>query len=330
MNEWAFEQRLCAHLEARGALVARQLGAGVHAPGNRVVDVVRVEPGPAFDGRAALTPHEIPGLVLEADLGAGRARYWKDAVRGLDAHPERAREAVDRAVEIGFLEAERRGGRTYVRQAARYPDEWFGGLTAIENKPDLASPGDLETQLRTDVSLGLVDRVVLATASHVTGAHRNRLPEAVGLWRFHPERDELEVLREPRQLPVGEPGIELLERRPARDDVAVVPPAAKARARRRLAERAYGKGWRPGAHAGCGHAREATVAGVGGLTRCAAFDRLVDPATDCGAGCPAYEAADPPAVDPDAARDEGSPWVAEPAGRAREQGSLDAFTAEDG
>ena len=328
MREHAFELRLCAHLEARGDLVARQLGAGVAAPAGRVVDVLRVEPGPDFDARTALTDAAIPALAVAADVGAGRARYWKDAVRHLDVHPERTREAVERAVAVGFLEAERRRGRTYVRQVARYPD-WFAGLTAVENKPDLDAPGDLAAQLRTDVSLALVDRVVLATASHVTRAHLHRWPDEVGVWRFRPEAGDLEVVREPTTLPVDRPGIELLERRPGRDDVAVVDAAEKARARVRLAERAYGKGWRTDAPAGCAHARVETVEGVAGLPGCAHFDRLVEPAVECGPSCPGFEAADPPAFDPRAARDRTSPWVADPRGRAREQGSLARFARDD-
>ncbi len=324
VREFEFELRLCAHLEARGELVARQLGAGVARPANRIVDVLLVEPGPEFDARAALTDAAIPGLAVAADVGVGRARYWKDAVRGLDVHPDRARAAVERAVEAGFLEAERRNGRTYVRQVARYPD-WVGGLTAVENKPDLAEPGDLATQLRTDVSLALVDRVVLATASHVTRAHRHRLPDEVGIWRFHPDDGELEVVREPERLPVGAPGVELLARRPGRDEVRVVDAGAKARARRRLAERAYGKGWRPDALPGCANAEAAERDGVGGLPGCSWHGRLVDPAGECGPSCPGYEPADPPSVDLAAARDRTSPWVAAPAGRAREQAGLDRF-----
>ena len=323
MDEGAFELRLCARLEADGGLVARQLGAGVARPAGRVIDVLRVDPGPAFEARAALTDAAVPELAIAAAVGTGRARYWKEAVRGLDVHPDRAREALDRAVEVGFLEAECRRGRTYVRQVARYPD-WFDGLTAVENKPDLAAPGDLETQLRTDVSLAVVDRVVLATASHVTRAHLNRLPEAVGVWRFHDD-DTIEVVREPEALAIDRPGIELLERRPGRDDVRVVDVEAKARARRRLAERAYGKGWRPETLPGCAHATATRRSGVDGVPYCRHFGRVVEPGTACGPACPGFEAATAPAYDPREARDRHSPWVADPPGAARTQGSLDGF-----
>ena len=324
MREWAFELELCAHLEARGGLVARQLGAGVVRPGGRVVDVLRVEPGPGFAARTGLTADAIPEPVVAADVGVGRWRERRAVVRGLDARPDRARAAIERAVEVGFLETTRRRGRTLVRQVARYPD-WVGGLTAIENKPDLDVPGDLSTQLRVDVSLALVDRVVLATASYVTRAHLNRLPDPVGVWRFDPETDALTVVREPTPLPVDEPGIELVDRHPGRDDVRVVGVEAKARARRRLAERAYGKGWRPEPPAGCAHATLQPTAGVGGLPACDHFDRLVDPGLDCGPACPAFAPGVAPPWDRRVLRDRHSPWVADPAGRTRTQGSLDRF-----
>lgn len=325
MTEWALEQRLCAHLEATGALVARQLGTGVAQPANRVADVVLVGSGPQFDTRRQLTDTAIPSLVLEADIGVGRARYWKDTVRGLEVHPERARSAIHRAIEIGFLEAERRNGRLYVRQAARYPADWFGELTAIEVKPDLDRPGDLATQLRTDVSLGVVDRVVLATTSHVTRAHLHQFPNPVGVWRVSPEEPTHDVVRPLEPLPVKDPGVELLSRQPGRADIAIVEPAAKIRTRRGLAERAYGKGWRPEPPIGCEHATVWTVAGVGGLPACTHYDQLVDPPTDCGPSCPAFESAEPPPYERLAARDRHSPWLAEPPGRARRQGNLQRY-----
>jgi hypothetical protein len=320
VREFAFELSLCAHLEREcgreGGLLARQLGGAVHAPGSRILDVVRIEPGSEFEERAAITPERIPLPAIEADVGVGRARSRKDA---FDCAPDRAREVVDRAVEVGFLERERRGGREYVRQTARYPD-WFSTLTAIENKPDLSSPGDLERQLRFDTSLGLVDEVVLATGSYVTRAHLNRLPEAVGVWRF--DGDEIEVVREPTRLSPGEWGVELGERRPLRTDVSFVSPGEKACKRRRIAERAYGKGWRVEPPA-CTSAETESVAGAS-LPYCTYYERIVDPG-ECGPGCPEYEPGEPPAVDHEAERDRRTPWVADPRGRRRRQAGLDRF-----
>ncbi|WP_101294116.1 DUF5787 family protein [Halegenticoccus soli] len=317
--EFAFELALCAHLEeATDGVVARQLGAAVAAPGGRIVDVCLVEPGPEFDERTAIAAETIPPLAVESDVGVGSAVYWKDA---FDCHPDTARRVTDRALELGFFEAERRSGREYVRRAVRYPD-WFSRLVGIENKPDLGSPGDLERQLRTDVSLALFDEVYLATESYVTRAHLNRLPEEVGVWRFDPASGEREVIREATALPVGETGIEPIEARPLETEIAAVSAGEKARKRRRIAERAYGKGWRTDELPACARAR----ATADGRPRCDHFGRVVDPGTECGPSCPAFEPADPPDVDLDAIREERSPWVADPAGVARRQAGLDRFT----
>ncbi|EMA33340.1 DUF5787 family protein [Halobiforma nitratireducens] len=332
MSEFAFELELCAHLEARReALVARQLGASVADPGGRILDVVCLEQGPEFEDRTAIASETIPDAAIAADVGPGRARYWKDAFA--ECHPDRARRAMDRACEIGFFERERRNGREYVRQVSRYPD-WYDRIVGIENKPDLERPGDLESQLRTDASLGLVDEVVLATESYVTRAHLNRIPEEVGVWRVH--RDgantddssdtglDLEVIREPATLAVDEPGIEPLESHPGRTDVAVVSPDAKARARRRIAERAYGKGWRTYEFPGCGtcstkRAENAT------LPHCEWHGRLVDATLECGPSCPEYESESAPEVDLEGERDRETAWQAEPDGRQRRQSGLDRF-----
>ncbi|QLD90593.1 hypothetical protein HWV07_16735 [Natronomonas salina] len=319
MREYAFELAMCAAVEAASdGVVARQLGTHT-----RVVDAVEVLPGPGFDDRVAITPETIPGLAVESGVGVGRARYWKDAV---DASPEHARDVVDRAVDVGFFEAERRNGRRYVRQTARYPD-WFSGLRAYENKPDLGRPGDLELQLRKDVSLALFDEVVLVTESYVTGAHLNRIPPEVGVRRFDAETGDFEVVREATPLPSDEPGIAVLDEHPARVDVEPVTADEKARLRRRVAERAYGKGWRPSALPACasGEARGPGFAPGDELPYCTWKGRFVDPARECGDGCDGYEAAAPPAADPEAVRAERSPWDPDPDGARRRQAGLDRF-----
>jgi hypothetical protein len=324
VSEFAFELELCAHLESRReGLLARQLGGSVADPGGRILDVVRVEPGPEFDDRRAITPHAIPDAAIASAVGTGRARYWKDA---FGCHPKWAREATDRAIEIGFFERDRRNGRDYVRQVARYPD-WYDRIVGIENKPDLGRPGDLESQLRTDVSLGLVDEVVLATESYVTGAHRNRIPDEVGIWRVHRADGtvrEIDVLREPTPLSPTEPGIEPLEYHPGRTDIAVVSPAAKARTRRRIAERAYGKGWRTYEFPDCGACRADDSSGAT-LPYCEWAGRVVDVSADCDAACPGYEPADESDVDLAAERARRTPWIAEPEGRRHRQSGLGRF-----
>ena len=321
MREFAFELALCAHLEAGfDGIVSRQLGAS--GSGSRVIDVVRIEPGPGFDDRAGLTPEAIPDAAIESRVGAGEARYWKDC---FDCHPERAREATERAIEIGFFEPERRGGREYVRQVTRYPDDWFGRIVGIENKPDLDSPGDLEDQLRTDASLAMLDEAVLATASHVTGAHLHRIPDEIGVWRFDPGSETREVVREPTPLSPVEPGIEPLDRGATRTDVRVVSTVEKARARRRLAERAYGKGWRTYGFPSCERVESDEYAGASGLPYCGWKGRFVHAAAECGPSCPGHDPAEPPDVEFEGERDRRSSWVCDPDGQRRRQAGLDRF-----
>jgi len=330
VREFDFELQLCAHLEADyEGILARQLGGSVAEPGGRILDVVCVEPGPEFDDRLTLSPKSIPTAAIESAVGPGRARYWKSAFPD-GCHPDHARRAVDRACEIGFFERERRGGRDYVRQVARYPD-WAGRLIGIENKPDLGRPGDLEVQLRTDVSLGLLDEAILCTGSYVTGAHLNRIPDEVGVWRFNPE-DGIEVIREPTPLAVTRPGIEPLEYLPGRTDIAVVSAEQKARTRRRIAERAYGKGWRTYELPACGacrpDSRPADGAGVHAtLPYCTWNERTVEPAAECGTACPGYEPGGDTGteVDLEAEREANTPWIADPAGHRRQQSGLERF-----
>ncbi len=314
--EFGFELALAARLESEWPVVSRQLGASVHD--SRVMDLVCVEPGPAFDERVALTPETIPPAAIESEVGPGRARYWKAA---FDCHPERAERAVEAAVDCDFFERERRGGRTYVRQVSRYPD-WFDRIVGVENKPDLGRPGNLETQLLTDVELGLLDAVVLATASHVTGAHRNRIPDEVGIWRFDPETGERTVLREPDPLPVDEPGIDICDRSSARTEIRVADAGEKARARRALAERAYGKGWRTYEMPAC-----ARVNPDGrGLPYCPWKGRIVRPATECGPECGGHDPAEPPRFDPGERRAANTAWDPDPEGQTSTQAGLERFS----
>ena len=331
MSEFAFELQLCAHLERSYPLVSRQLGAGVHDPGGRVIDVLCVTPGPAFEARTRLTPHAIPAAVVEADVGVGE---WTRVGSAFDGPPERARRLAEAGADAGFLECERRGGQTVVRQAARYPDDWFGRLIGVENKPDLGTPGALETQLRTDVSLGVLDEVWLATASYVTRAHLNRIPGEVGVWRVHLDEtddepgagvDRVEVVREATPLDSDGAGIELLAEHPGRTDVAVASGAQIARQRRRMAERAYGKGWRTYAMPACANAAAGASSGTTGLPYCAYKDRLVDAAGECGADCGGYEQSPAPAVELEAERARRSAWNREPERVARTQSGLDRF-----
>jgi len=316
--EFRFEVALCRWLEANTEwLVARQLGGAVASSGSRIVDICCLKPGPEFAARTEITSEEIPALAIESDAGIGEAVFWREA---FDCSPDHARSVIEQAVDCGFFEVERRSGQQYVRQSTRYPD-WIGGLIGIENKPELSRPGDLDRQLRIDVSLGLFDEVILATESYVSRAHLNRIPEAVGVWRFDPETGERTVVREPKPLPTAEPGVELQTSKPLQTDIEFVTAEQKAHKRRRIAERAYGKGWRSYEFTGCDR-MESTE---DGRPHCSWFDCVVNPAVDCGADCEGFESGEPPAVDVKGIRDRRSPWIANPEGVQRTQSGLDRF-----
>ncbi len=323
MREFAFELTVCAALEDRSdGIIARQLGTH-----NRIVDVVEVIPGPAFGERTKITPNAIPSPAIESDVGVGRARRPKNA---FDTHPDRADGLADRAVELGFFENVYRNGRRYVRQTVRYPD-WIGGICAFENKPDLGRPGDLKLQLRKDVSLSLFDEVILVTESYVTGAHLNRIPEQVGVWRFDPDEGEFAVIRNPVRLRSSETGIAVLDEFPARVDIEPVTADKKAILRRRIAERAYGKGWRPEEDSGCARLHPDSPAFDDArdmLPYCEWKDRFVDCVRECDSECGGFKIADDSIIDTDSVRDRRSPWVRDPDGVKRQQVGLDSFYRE--
>lgn len=337
VREYGFELRLAAHLERDGlpgladvedgGLLGRQLGTSVAGAGSRVMDLVYVEPGPDFDIRRRLSGRTIPPVAIESDVGVGRFQPLASAI---DAPPEIARRIGEAAAEAGFFELARRSGSVVARQTTRYPD-WFGRLVGIENKPDLGSPGDLAAQLRQDRSLRVLDAVILATETYVTRAHLNRLPDAIGVWRVDFDApDPIEVIREPSRLRTDGAGFEVVDAGPGRVDVEPVSQADKARQRRRIAERAYGKGWRTFELPACATADPTAVAGTTGLPGCSWKGRLVDPAAECGPSCSGHEPAAAPVPErgPEAERERRTPWVADPPGVARRQVDLDHFRSE--
>lgn len=319
MTEGAFEVAVCAHLEnKRDGIIARQLGGGVSVPSNRVLDTVVIEPGMEFDKRTKLTDSTIPPVAIESSIGPGRA---SPAMPAFDCHPRRAKRIIDRAVEVGFFERERRGSRTVIRQVDRYPD-WVGSLMGIENKPDLDKPGALQRQLRIDVALGLLDRVVLATESHITAAHEKRFPNPVGIWQVTRNDDgvidNVDVHRVAKPLDGG--GVEVLEEHPGRTDIDIVDDESLAQARRRVAERAYGKGWRPTLYPSCSSMSPSDT----GIPYCEYYKSVVDP-NRCGQDCPGYKSSHHPNIAVEEMRDALSGWVADPPGMTRQQSALDRY-----
>lgn len=318
--EFAFELALCAALEQSDRVVGRQHGGAVIAAGSRIVDVCILEPGPAFEDRTAITAETIPAPVIEADIGPGEATPAQEV---FDTRLDRRTQIIERACEVGYLTCERRGGKQLLRATTRYPDDWFGRLVAIENKPDLNRPGDLEAQLQFDAALGLFDAVVLATETYVTRAHLNRIPEIVGVWRFDPDTGDRTVIREAATIDPERPGVEIQEEHPLRTDIAVVGPRAKHRRRRRIAERVYGQGWRP-TPPDCSHLR---LTGDG-RPFCEAFDRVINPGDDCP-DCQAKIPGDSPDLDRETLRANRTAWHPDPDGTATRQSGLTQFSTDE-
>jgi len=137
-----------------------------------------------------------------------------------------------------------------------------------------------------------------------------------------PDSGERTVVREPTPLSTAEPGVELLASKPLRTDIEFVTPAEKGVKRRRIAERAYGKGWRSYEFSAC----QRMAATDDGRPHCSWFDCVVNPAVDCGPDCEGFESGESPAVDIEALRDSRSRWVADPEGVSRTQSGLDRFS----
>lgn len=322
MTEFGFEISLCAALETRQeGIIARQLGAGVDRSGRRIMDVVTIKPGPQFDRRTELTSDRIPDWLIEAPIGPGR---FRPADKVLAGDPQRRKERIDWGVDLGLLEYRRKNGTRMIRQTARYPDQWFETIVGVENKPDLGRPGDLDVQTRFDVSLGLLDYVIVATETHVTRAHLNRIPDEVGVWEYSPG-EEITVVQEPSRLAVTTHGIELVESRSDHMAIQPIDPDQKAIARRRLAERAYGKGWRTFSPPPCTQCTLVERHGTQSLPYCQAYDQIIHPATECGPDCPAYEPGDRPPTAFESERAQRTGWNRQLTEITRKQAGLDRF-----
>ena len=318
-EEFAFELALCSHLETTTEwVISRQLGAAVVHPGRRIIDICGVIPGSSFDTRSMITDERIPERAIAGPAGVGSSVRRSDAI---DGSPQTTEAAIEQALAADFFTIEHQNGQEHIRQTTRYPTGWFDQIIGIENKPDLKRPGGLTRQLQVDISLGLFDAVILATKTHVTRAHLNRIPDAVGVWQFDPDTADRTIIKQSTKLATGTPGIELGSDQSDHTEIHPVSSEKKARARRRVAERAYGKGWRNYPLPSCAHAETQPD----GRPYCAEFNCVINPAQSCDTECPAYTHAEPPRCNSDGLRDERSPWHSDPPGVRHRQSGLDRF-----
>ncbi|MFB6253164.1 MAG: DUF5787 family protein [Halobacteriaceae archaeon] len=319
MQEFAFELNLCEYLENhRRGIISRQLGASIHGGGaNRVMDIVHVSPGPAFEKRLSLGSSTIPPEAIKVPVSTGK---WQPVSEVFDKHPEHTNRIVKQAVKAGFFEFTRKDKQPVIRQVTDYP-VWYDTLTGIENKPNLNDPGNLSLQLDKDLALQLFDEIIVATTSYVTKAHLHRLPDEIGIWRFDPETSSLTVIRDPTQLNVQATGYDITETTPTRVDIKPVSQTEKHHKRRRIAELAFGKGWRIADLPACAHMEPSES----GLPMCTYYDRVVNPNRACSPSCEGFKSGDKPTIDTAHLREQNTEWEKEPTGFAREQSSLDIF-----
>ena len=217
-------------------IVSRQLGTQ-----QRRWDTIVIECDP--EGLAAR--REFGDRTIDSDLlpvvrhAPADWGYYRDALPD-PGYPWRyVREAIHRAAARGLVEKRKNGNRIEIRRKRPYP-EWVSRIIAIENKPDLdaSAAAALSGQLEHDVETALADEVWLATGrtgDRVEPALLRQFPVEAGVLTFdfsagtHANAATVDWL--PSTLDSG-------------TDSERFDPAEKARRRRLIAERAYGKGWR--------------------------------------------------------------------------------------
>ncbi|MFC7166540.1 DUF5787 family protein [Halospeciosus flavus] len=293
-HEFGFELRFCAwaerawdaHADSDDFVVARQLGTR-----GRRWDTVIVESTPeALRERAALGADTLdPDLQFLAEHAPAEWAWYRDALPD-PGYPWRyVRQAIHRGAARGVVEKRRNGNRIQIRRVGPYPD-WVERLVAVEHKPDLdaSAARDLADQLERDVALGLADEVWLATeatGARVEPALLEEMPVEVGILVFDPVAGDVEVVWYPRSLDPDAPG-----ERVRGGESESVDADRKAELRARIAERAYGRGWRhyvDNVRPDCRHFH-LRRADTGYVPACGAKG-CEQSESECGSSCPEFE-----------------------------------------
>jgi len=310
--EFGFELGVCGWAERHwpparereaAALVARQLGTK-----HRRWDTIVVECDPkGLAARARFGEQRLDSDLLGVVRHAPAEWAWyRDALPEPEYPWRYVREAVTRAADRGIVERRTRGGRVQLRRRWPYPD-WVERLVAIENKPDLnaSAARDLAGQLRQDVALALADEVWVATETdQETAALLADGPVEAGILTVEPDErgaSAVDVVWQPRTLPVGEPGTRILDRPSGGSHDAsawrfeYASPAWKADKRLAIAERAYERGWRAYVDSMRPDCRHFELRPTTAVARpfCPAKDRH-QTTRECSGDCPAFEP-EPPA-----------------------------------
>ncbi|MCU4750740.1 DUF5787 family protein [Halobacteria archaeon AArc-curdl1] len=308
-REFLFELRCCWWAErnwqpARAdstVLVARQLGTK-----RRRWDTIVFECDPdALAHRANFGPERLDSDLLHVIRNAPvEWAYYREALPH-PGYPWRyVRDAIHEADGRDILETRRAGNRIEIRRRWPYR-EWVDRIISIENKPDLdaSAARSLGPQLEYDVALALADEVWVATNrtdERVQPALLEGLPVQAGILSLDAESLEAETVWHPRTLAVDEPGTRILERPDGGSHDAsaarfeYVSPAAKARRRLEIAERAYERGWRSFVDTMRPDCRHFELRSQGQLLPFCRAKSRCQTARECRGSCPAFEP-EPPA-----------------------------------
>ncbi|KTG10208.1 hypothetical protein AUR64_11525 [Haloprofundus marisrubri] len=245
-SEFVFELLTCRWAERAwppeseresALVVARQLGTK-----KRRWDTVVVEADPeALAARAAFGDDELDSDLLHIVRHAPADWAWYRDALPHPGYPWRyVLAAIHRAAARGVVEKRRTGRRIEIRRVAPYPD-WVRRIVAVENKPDLdaSAARALSGQLEHDVETALADEVWLATAATgntVEPALLENIPVDVGILALDFSdgvvSDAGDVAWYPSSL-----SSDAKEGESEAD-------TDRTETRLRLAERAYGRGWR--------------------------------------------------------------------------------------
>ncbi len=267
-------------------IVSRQLGTQ-----QRRWDTIVIECDPeGLAARRAFGDRKIDSDLLPVVRHApAEWDYYRDALPD-PGYPWRyVREAIHRAAARGVVEKRKNGNRIEIRRKRPYPD-WVNRIVAIENKPDLdaSAAAALSDQLEHDVETALADEVWLATGrtgERVEPALLRQFPVEAGVLTFDltdgdratVDADAASVDWLPSTLDTGEASEQF-------------DAPEKARRRRWIAERAYGKGWRSFTETTRPDCRWFEVArtGRGTVPVCSAKGRCQTEA-ECGSRCGSFE-----------------------------------------
>lgn len=280
------DSQTCAPSDDSVVIVSRQLGTQ-----RRRWDTIVIECDPeGLAARQAFGDRTIDSELLPIVRHAPASwEFYRDALPDPGYDWRYVREAIHRAGARELIDKRKNGNRIEIRRKRPYP-EWVRRIIAIENKPDLdaSAAAALTDQLNHDVDAGLADEVWLATSrtgASVEPALLRKFPVDVGVLTFDftdargaaVQADDAHVDWLPSTLDTT-----------TTSDVFGA--AEKARRRRWIAERAYGKGWRSITETmrpDCRH-YELRRAGQGLVPYCGAKGRCQTEA-ECGSRCRSFE-----------------------------------------